>query len=241
MPAGSELTFSPTLTVVYGGNGTGKSGYTRILSNVCFSRTQHPILPNVYEDDTPEEPAAKIVVADGTQKETEFEFDGTTEHSELRRVSVFDAAVARAHLAGPNPFDFKPAGFDVFPEMVRVYAEFRNRLDAEIKRRDSDNTLIHSFVAPKSSVSEFVAKLDAETDLAELRLLAAFGESEAVDWKRSGGKSRTCNPSQQRRRSSDCTEQSGILSGCKKKPTQEWQPSDGRQARDIPEPARSLS
>ena len=36
LPAGGELRFSPTLTVVYGGNGVGKSGYTRILSNVCF-------------------------------------------------------------------------------------------------------------------------------------------------------------------------------------------------------------
>lgn len=35
-------------------------------------------------------------------------------------------------------------------------------------------------MAPESSVSEFVAGLDAETDLAELRLLSAFGETEAA-------------------------------------------------------------
>ncbi len=78
LPAGGELSFSPTLTVIYGGNGVGKSGYTRILSNVCFSRMQHPILPNVYEEDPLGEPAAKIVIADGTQQETVFEFDGST-------------------------------------------------------------------------------------------------------------------------------------------------------------------
>ena len=180
LPAGGELTFSPALTVVYGGNGVGKSGYTRILSNVCFSRTQHPILPNVYEEDAPGEPAAKIVMADGTQKETTFEFDGSTEHSELRRIAVFDTAVARTHLVEPSPLGFKPAGFDVFPEMARVYTELGNRLAVEIKRRDRDNTLINSFVAPESSVSKFVAGLDAEADLAELRLLAAFGETEAA-------------------------------------------------------------
>lgn len=180
LPAGGELTFSPALTVVYGGNGVGKSGYTRILSNVCFSRTQHAILPNVYEDDAPGEPAATIVMADGTQQETVFEFDGSTEHSELRRIAVFDTAVARTHLVEQSPLGFKPAGFDVFPEIARVYTEIGNRLGAEIARRDRDNALIKSFVAPESSVSEFVAGLDAETDLAELRLLAAFGETEAA-------------------------------------------------------------
>ncbi len=180
LPAGGELTFSPALTVVYGGNGVGKSGYTRILSNVCFSRTQHPILPNVYEEDAPGQPAATIVTADGTQQETVFEFDGSTEHSELKRIAVFDTAVARTHLVEQSPLGFKPAGFDVFPEIARVYTEIGNRLGAEIARRDRDNALIKSFVAPESSVSEFVAGLDAETDLAELRLLAAFGETEAA-------------------------------------------------------------
>lgn len=180
LPVGGELTFSSTLTVIYGGNGVGKSGYTWILSNVCFSRTQHPILSNVYEDDDPGKPAAKIVVADGTQQETVFEFDGSTEHSELRRIAVFDTAVARTHLVEQSPLGFKPAGFDVFPEMARVYTVLGNRLAAEIERRDRDNTLLHSFVAPESSVSELVAGLDAATDLAELRLLAAFGETETA-------------------------------------------------------------
>ena len=109
LPAAAELNFSPTLTVVYGGNGVGKSGFTRILSNVCFSRTQHPILPNVYDEESEDEPAASIVIADGTQKETPFVFDGATEHADLKRIAVFDTAVPRTHLVEQNPLGFKPA------------------------------------------------------------------------------------------------------------------------------------
>ena len=64
LPAAAELNFAPTLTVVYGGNGVGKSGFTRILSNVCFSRTQHPILPNIYDEESKDAPAARIVIAE---------------------------------------------------------------------------------------------------------------------------------------------------------------------------------
>lgn len=165
---------------MYGGNGVGKSGFTRILSNVCFSRTQHPILPNVYDEEAKGDPAASIVIADGTQKETPLVFDGATEHAELKRIAVFDTAVARTHLVEQSPLGFKPAGFDVFPEMARVYDQLANRLTADIARRNRENTLINSFVAPESPVSQFVAALSAKTDLAELRGLAVFGETETA-------------------------------------------------------------
>ena len=180
LPAAAELNFAPTLTVVYGGNGVGKSGFTRILSNVCFSRTQHPILPNVYDEESNDEPAATIVIADGTQKETPLVFDGATEHVDLKRIAVFDTAVARTHLVEQSPLGFKPAGFDVFPEMARVYGQIASRLTADMERRNRENTLTNSFVAPETPVSQFVATLSAGTDVAELRRLAVFGETETA-------------------------------------------------------------
>ena len=180
LPAAAELNFAPTLTVVYGGNGVGKSGFTRILSNVCFSRTQHPILPNVYDEESNDEPAATIVIADGTQKETPLVFDGATEHVDLKRIAVFDTAVARTHLVEQSPLGFTPAGFDVFPEMARVYGQIASRLTADVERRNRENTLTNSFVAPESPVSQFVSMLSAGTDVAELRRLAVFGETETA-------------------------------------------------------------
>jgi len=48
---GQNLTFSALgLTIVYGANGSGKSGYARILKRIC--RTRNPgaeILTNIYE------------------------------------------------------------------------------------------------------------------------------------------------------------------------------------------------
>ena len=180
LPTAAELTFSPTLTVVYGGNGVGKSGFTRILSNVCFSRTQHPILPNVYEGVATGDASASVTITDGTEKKIRFVFDGSTKHSELKRIAVFDTAVARTHLVEKNPLGFKPVGFDVFPEMGRVYTQLTERITAEIEQRKRGNTLVNSFVAPESPVSQFVAGLNANTDLTELRRLAAFGETEAA-------------------------------------------------------------
>lgn len=178
LPSLAALTFSPRLTVIYGGNGVGKSGFVRVLSNVCFSRTQHSILPNIYDEASEAEPGADLTITDDNQKETTLTFDAAADHAELKRVAVFDTAVARTHLVDQSPLGFKPAGFDVFPEMARVYRQLAMRLDADIKRRTKENSFVNSFVRPESAVSRLVASLSAGTDLTEVRRLAVFGETE---------------------------------------------------------------
>ena len=128
LPNSATLTFSPGLTVIYGGNGTGKSGFARLLSNVCFSRAQHRILPNVYEDAGGRVPAADITVIDGSQVERSLPLDQAKNEPDLKRIAVFDTSVARAHLVDENPLGFKPVGFDVLPELGRVYGELSRDL-----------------------------------------------------------------------------------------------------------------
>jgi signal recognition particle GTPase len=43
-----ELT--PNLTIIYGVNGAGKSGYVRLLKNVFYSKDKKDILPNINID-----------------------------------------------------------------------------------------------------------------------------------------------------------------------------------------------
>ncbi|MCF2523221.1 hypothetical protein [Bradyrhizobium sp. G127] len=180
LPSTAELTFSPQLTVIYGGNGVGKSGFARLLSNACFSRTQHPILPNIYEQGSDQKLAAEIGITDGSGAEQLLTFDGAVEHEELRRIAVFDTTVARKHLVDQSPLGFKPAGFDVFPEIARVYGLIGAKLTADIERRNGENIFVKSFVAPESEVSLFVGALSATTDVGKLRSLATFGETETA-------------------------------------------------------------
>jgi hypothetical protein len=120
LPSDAELTFSPGLTIVYGANGVGKSGFARILSNVCFSRAKHKILPNINQEELQTGPAADIVIR-AENIESTLRLDAKTEHADLKRFAVFDTAVARVHLVEQNPLGFKPTGFDIFPEMARCY------------------------------------------------------------------------------------------------------------------------
>src|SRR5262249_17163821 len=145
----------------------------------CFSRNQGKILPDVYSDETPPVLGAQIVLAEGNGKETTFQFDGIAQNQQLKRIAVFDSTVARTHLVEQNPLGFKPAGFDVFPEMARVYTKLAEQLNADIQVRTKVNPYPRSFLE-QSRVSQFVTALSAQTDLAALRALATFGDGEAA-------------------------------------------------------------
>jgi len=179
LAASAELTFSPQLTLIYGGNGAGKSGFARILTNVCFSRTKHEIIPDIYDETAYKIPTATIVLIDHSGAEVPFTFDGTTEHPELKQsFAVFDSIVAGKHLKDTGPLGFKPAGFDVFPEMARVYSQLGLKLTAAIDSRPKQNRFENAFIGAPTASSGAVAALSAQSDIAVLRALGIYGKDE---------------------------------------------------------------
>ena len=96
------LSFSPNLTIVYGDNGTGKTGYIRILKEACRARAREDILGNVVSGvSSPVAPAFNIKYQVGNEPELR-EWPGTGEEEFISRVSVFDAQCATVHLTQEN-------------------------------------------------------------------------------------------------------------------------------------------
>ena len=46
LPEGQEIRFGPQLTLLFGNNGAGKSGYARALGSAGFARGERKVLPN---------------------------------------------------------------------------------------------------------------------------------------------------------------------------------------------------
>jgi len=180
LPAGAALTFGPGLTVIYGRNGAGKSGFARLMANACFSRQQPPIVGDIYADGEPPKPTALFHVSVGGVSQEPILFSAAATKSELRRITVFDAAVARHHITEAAAFDFKPAGFDVFPEMVRIYGLLLSKLDQDIAVRAKPNEFSQSFLGGGTDVHAAVAGLGPNTDLVRLRKLAQYGDAESA-------------------------------------------------------------
>ncbi|WP_340249579.1 AAA family ATPase [Sulfitobacter pontiacus] len=178
IPEASHVTFGPQLTVIYGHNGAGKSGFARILSCACFNRSSPQIIRNIYDDDAPDAPAtAQFVVDRGNGFEEDIAFTDGDEHDDLNRVSVFDSSVARIHLAKENELGFQPAGFDVFDEAIRAIGLITKKLEVDINAKTRPNKFDQLFADP-GPVAEKIASLNAQSGIAELRAIATFGDAE---------------------------------------------------------------
>ena len=109
--------FGPRLTVVYGANAAGKSGYTRILKRACRARGAEEILGNVVSGTIPGIPSATIkFTADG--ESCDHLWDDNQPHNELlSRVSVFDHHCASVYVAQRTDVAFRPMGLDLFDKL----------------------------------------------------------------------------------------------------------------------------
>ena len=179
LPSGTGLSFGPQLTLVYGRNGAGKSGYVRLLANACFCRSRPEIIPDIYADEQEHIAATFRLTLDGEPVDA-IPFEPGLVDGRLNRFTVFDSAVARHLLTQQMPFEFKPAGFDVFPEMIRVYQRLEGKLDGDIARRTRGNDFPTAFIGGSTPASSAVAVLGPSTNLADLRKLGSYGPAEVA-------------------------------------------------------------
>lgn len=179
-----EVKFSEKgITVVFGGNGTGKSGYTRILKNACRARHRDHILPDIH---TPEHkdatPTADIGFSTSTKQDATLNWsDSDTPHNVLSAVSVFDRKCAAVHIQRKgNEIAFRPQGLDIPDTLVsvckRVEQALASELDALQKVR---NDIFHK--PPWNSgtaVGQFAAAVSKDTSVNKVDEVCAFSKSD---------------------------------------------------------------
>jgi hypothetical protein len=131
LAAEQTVAFGQNLTIVYGQNAAGKSGYTRILKRACRSRGVENILGNVLRGEAPLKPQATIRFREGA---TEMSFAWGSDSGipdALGAVSVFDAHCVPVYLRDKTEVAFRPFGLDVFDKLSVACGEVRARIEAE--------------------------------------------------------------------------------------------------------------
>lgn len=127
---GQSLKFGPQLTLVYGDNGAGKTGYIRILKSACRARGQERILSNVVSGATPLKVAVAIKYTVNSDVEAR-EWTGEAKDASISRVSVFDTQSASVYLTEKTDVAFRPFGLDLFDKLVQACKAVRSRLESE--------------------------------------------------------------------------------------------------------------
>lgn len=121
------------MTVIYGDNGSGKSGYSRVLKRACRARDQtEAIHPNANlpagKAGIPE--ATFEIAIDGVAQDAHWQHDKAAPAA-LSSFAIFDSRCARAYLDREDDFSYVPYGLDVFEGLAKVCKQLKTAIEAE--------------------------------------------------------------------------------------------------------------
>ncbi len=181
LPEGQRLNFLPSgLTIVYGDNGSGKSGYVRVLKRACRARgPDERILKNIYT--APAGPQqAEIDFTAGSQDQSERWTDGQPFTPLLSAVSVFDARTANVHVDETNDVAYTPFPMKRLERLVQACRAVKVKLEAEGRAIEAQTP--HALSAPNcaedTAAGRLLAGLTDATTTGQVEALATLSADE---------------------------------------------------------------
>ncbi len=171
LAADQTIEFDKKLTILFGQNGSGKTGYARIIKRAVGARSHEEILGNVASGATSPKPRACFdLTVGGTSQAVDWSND--VGRDPLNRVRVFDSQTAALHVDNNLEYIFTPAELARFSDVTHAIATVQERVTNERAKRQKVSCLSPNPFTAGTRVHDLVQDLGSETSFAELQDLA---------------------------------------------------------------------
>ncbi|WP_312398396.1 AAA family ATPase [Sphingobacterium sp.] len=173
-----KIDFGDQLTIVYGTNGSGKSGYTRLLKQVFYSKSPEQILQNIHLESGHKPVNAKFTFS-SSLGESSYLYAQKSD-AVFRQFSVFDGKSVIRHLDQKNEFEFRPAGLAFFADYSEAIIKVEQRINIEqsLKGNGLSSIDLSELFEGDSEIKEFVRSISAKTKAADLDKYVPFSTEE---------------------------------------------------------------
>jgi energy-coupling factor transporter ATP-binding protein EcfA2 len=172
-----RLTFDPSgLTVVYGDNASGKSGYARLIKSIVRARHREAVLTNIFTTSGAQSPEAVVCYeADGAEHEEPWP---TTTALALTQVGFYDAACGNAYIRADTEITYRPSVLSLLDGLIQACGGVRDVVDKLLAANAAQQGAL-PLVASGTSSSGFLASLSARTTDEELEAACRLPEDSA--------------------------------------------------------------
>jgi len=174
---GQRLIFGTGLTVIYGGNGAGKSGYARVLKKACRcnERAIEPVLKNVYQATTGSV-TAKLDIDNNGTIETLSWADGTKADERLRHFAVFDSKAARLFISDKNEVP-APSAFSKLETLGEIIKQVKDRLARMATEAQPQVDALKSFI-DETATGKLISQINGLTTVKTLADALIWSETD---------------------------------------------------------------
>jgi hypothetical protein len=158
---GQRLTFgAPGVTIVYGDNASGKSGYARILKSAVGARTSPDILGDVYAKAGPTSIGATIEYQVAGQV-GEWKWSDAPSPL-LRQIHYYDEADGEVYLGADSEITYRPSALTLLDGLVTVCDAIRAVLNKRLGALEAARPPLPA-VPSDTPAAGFLAGLNADT------------------------------------------------------------------------------
>ena len=161
------------LTVVYGDNGSGKSGYARIIKKVSGARHQEDILSNVFTQEHSTEVNALLRVAID-DNEPEAHTWPTSDSTDLKQINFFDHACGRKYIVTDTDVTYRPSEMLLIDGLIAACDDIKGCLGQKLAKIDQP-LLPADFVSPGSEAGLYISNLSGVTSEDDISAIWHFG------------------------------------------------------------------
>jgi len=173
-----ELDFSSNITVIYGDNGAGKTGYSRILKSLGYSFDKNNnILSDIKEPQV--SPSARIdFKSDGDN--FYYDWDGIHTTDELSAISVFNSNCVHFSLSSGRELLVLPQGFYLF-KLVKDELEYLRQMHQNYYSHYPITLNWKEQLHLETPQSNYINNLTSASNKKQLDKLSTFTEQHKVD------------------------------------------------------------
>lgn len=158
LAANQTIEFDSHLTVLFGQNGSGKTGYARIIKRAAGARTHGDLLGNVASGTRPDQPKARFdLTVDGISQTVHW--SNQIGIRPLDAISFFDSQAATLHVDSNLDYIVTPAELARFGDVTDAIMAVQARIQRERSTRQSAALLSPNPFNPSTRVHELVQNL----------------------------------------------------------------------------------
>ncbi len=164
------------LCVIYGHNGSGKSGYTRILARASGKPRAAPLRPNAYASEPVAQKCTITYSLNGVEKSVEWDpKSGPIE--DLRCIDIFDTDTAEHYLSQETTASYSPPAVTLLDRLAKTCDRVNARLQEEQNSYRSTPPRIPSHLSETDFACAY-GGLNADTPAEEVQRLTNWTQED---------------------------------------------------------------